>query len=130
MQLKSISGWKKFLFIFALFEIIIVLADFFIAFFYGDILRTSAGMFFGGNDTETFGGLLFIEGAILVGIGAILAAGYSENVIIPYRDPSTAYRVEKISKDRAEFREKQISTGLLLMIIGAPLIILTIFLII
>ena len=128
MQLKSISGWKKFLFLFALFEIIIVLADFFIAFSYGDILRTTAGLFFGGNDIETFGELLFIEGAILLGIGAMLAAGYSENVIFSYRDPSTAYRVEKISKDRGEFREKQISTGFLLMFIGAPLIVLTIFL--
>ena len=130
MQLKSISGWKKVLFMFVLFEMLVIFADFIIAFFYGNTLRTFTPMFFGGNDKETFGSLLFIEGAILVGIGAILAAGYSENVIIPYRDPSTTYRVEKISKDRAEFREKQISTGLLLMLIGAPLIILTIFLII
>ena len=128
MPLKSISGWKKVLFIFVLFEILIIFVDSVIAFFYGVALRTSAGMLFGGNDIETFGSLLFIEGAVLVGIGAILAAGYSENLIVQHRGPSTAYQTEKISKDCAEIREKQISTGILLMLIGAPLIVLTIFL--
>ena len=107
---------------------LVILVDFIVAFLYGVTLRTSAGWLFGNNDTETFGTLLFLEGAILVGIGAIIAAGYSENVIAPVRSPSTPYIAEKISKDRTEFREKQISTGILLMLIGAPLIIIPIFL--
>ena len=127
---KSISGWKKVLIMFAIFEILIILADFIVAFLYGITLRNSAGWLFGRNDTETFGSLLFVEGAILVGIGAIISAGYSENVIAPVRSPSTPYIVEKISKQRAEFREKQISTGTLLMLLGAPLIVITIFLLI
>ena len=113
---------------FAIFEMLIILADFIVASLHGVTLRVSAGWLFGRNDTETFGSLLFIEGAVLVGIGAIIAAGYSENVAAPVRSPSTPYMVEKISKDRAEFREKQISTGILLMLIGAPLIIIPIFL--
>ena len=113
---------------FAIVEMLIVLADYIVAFLYGVTLRASAGWLFGNNDKETFGSLLFLEGVILVGVGALLAAGYSENVIIHHRRPSTAYTVEKISKDRAEFREKQISSGILLMLIGAPLIIITIFL--
>jgi hypothetical protein len=40
--------------------------------------------------------------------------------------PSTPYVVEKLSKQRQEFREKQISTGLLLMLAGLPLIIIAI----
>ena len=113
---------------FAIFEILIILADYIVAFLYGGTLRASAGWLFGNNDKETFGSLLFLEGAILVGIGAIIAAGYSENVIIHHRRPSTAYTVEKISRDRGEFREKQISSGILSILIGAPLIIITIFL--
>ena len=128
MNLRSISGWKKVLILFAIFEILIILADFIVAFLYGIALRTYAGWIFGRNDTETFGSLLFFEGAILVGIGAIIAAGYSENVIVQPSTPSTAYIAEKTSKDRREFREKQISTGILLMLLGAPLIIMTIFL--
>ena len=128
MQLRSILGWKKVLIMFAIFEMLMIIADYIAAFLYGTTLRTYAGWIFGNNDTETFGSLLFLEGAILVGVGALLAAGYSENVIIHHRRPSTAYTVEKISKDRAEFREKQISTGIFLMLIGAPLIIITIFL--
>ncbi|MHA2052834.1 MAG: hypothetical protein ACW99F_04465 [Candidatus Hodarchaeales archaeon] len=130
MQLRSISGWKKVLIMFTIFEMLIILADFIVAFSYGVTLRTSAGWLFGRNDIETFGSLLFFEGAILVGVGAVIAAGYSENVIVHPRRPSTAYIVEKISKDRAEFREKQISTGFLLMLLGAPLIAMTIILII
>ena len=130
MNLRSISGWKKVLILFSIFEILIILADFIVAFLYGIALRTYAGWIFGRNDTETFGSLLFLEGAILVGVGAIMAAGYSEMVIVHHRRPSTAYTVEKISKDRGEFREKQISTGILLILIGAPLIIITIFLVI
>jgi hypothetical protein len=113
---------------FAVFEMLIILTDYIVAFLYGVTLRASAGWLFGRNDVETFGSLLFIEGAILVGVGAIIAAGFSENVAAPVRSPSTAYMVEKISKNRAEHRENQISTGILLMLIGAPLIIVTIFL--
>ena len=113
---------------FAIVEMLIVLADYIAAFLYGVALRASAGWLFGNNDTETFGSLLFLEGAILVGVGAILAAGYSENAAAPVSSPSTAYAVEKISRDRAEHREKQISSGILLILIGAPLIIITIIL--
>lgn len=113
---------------FAIFEMLIIFADFVVAFLYGVALRASLGWGFGRNDIETFGSLLFIEGALLVGVGATVAAGFSENVAAPIRSPSTPYMVEKISKDRAEHREKQISTGILLMLIGAPLIIITIIL--
>ncbi len=95
---------------------------------YGGSLRASAGWLFGRNDIETFGSLLFIEGAMLVGVGATVAAGFSENLAAPVRSPSTPHMVEKISMDRAERREKQISSGILLMLIGAPLLIITIIL--
>jgi len=113
---------------FAVLEMLIIFADFIVAFLYGVSLRASAGWLFGRNDMETFGSLLFIEGAMLVGVGATVAAGFSENVAAPVRGPSTPYMVERISRDRAEHREKQISSGILLMLIGAPLIIITIIL--
>ena len=69
---------------------------------------------------------MFIEGALIIGIGAMLAGGYAEGRIQPAKAPSTAYVSEKLSKQRAEFRENQISTGLLLMLAGLPLIIMSI----
>ena len=128
MPLKSISSWKKFFIFFLVFEVLIIVVDFIVAYNYGLVLRNSADWLFGNNDIETFGSLLFYEGAILVGIGSIFAAGFSENVLVSKKGPSTWIVVEKTSKDYAEFREKQISAGFLLIIIGIPLIIFTIIL--
>lgn len=117
--------------LFAIFDATIILADFVAAFFYGAHLRTYAEWLFGSNDTETFGSLLFIEGALIVGLGALIAAGYSENMEASARgSPRTPYVVEKLSEQRADLRQKQISTGFLLMLVGAPLLIIPILLII
>ena len=131
MQFKFISGWKKFLIILAISEALIILADFLAAFFYGVQLRAYAGWLFGSNDKETFGSLMFLEGAITIGLGAAIAAGFSENRMTPpLNSPSAPVVVEELSEQRAEFREKQISTGFLLMLIGAPLVLITVLLII
>ena len=42
------------------------------------------------------------------------------------RGPAAPYVVDKLSKQRPEFRDKQISTGLLLILTGIPLIIMAI----
>lgn len=130
MQLKFISGWRKFLLILAISEALIIFVDFVAALFYGTTLRAYANWFFGINNKETFGSLLFLEGAITIGLGALIAAGFSENRMILLNVPSTPIAAEKLSKQRSEFRRKQISVGFLLMLIGAPLIVLTILLII
>jgi hypothetical protein len=131
LQLRYISGWKKFLILLAILDTAIILADFVAAFFYGARLRAYANWLFGSNDTETFGSLLFIEAALIIGVGALIAAGYSENMeASPRGSPRTPYVAEKLSEQRAEFREKQISTGFLLMLVGAPLLTIPILLII
>ena len=69
---------------------------------------------------------LFFEGALTIGIGALLAGGFAENKLTPVNSPSTPYSVEKLSKQRAEFRQEQISTGLLLILTGLPIFIMSI----
>jgi len=129
LQFKFISGWKKFLILFAASDVLIILADLVAAFFYGKHLRAYAYWLFGSTDTETFGSILFIGGAIIVGVGAVIAAGFSENMASPPRgSPAIPYIVEKLSEQRAEFRGKQISTGFLLMFVGAPLLVMPILL--
>jgi hypothetical protein len=131
LQWRFISGWKKFLILLAILDTAIILADFVAAFFYGARLRAYADWLFGTTDTETFGSLLFIEAALIIGVGAMLAAGYPENKEASAQgSPRTPYVAEKISEQRAEFREKQISTGFLLMLVGAPLLIIPVLLII
>jgi hypothetical protein len=61
-------------------------------FFYGARLRAYANWLFGTNDTVTFGSLLFIEAALIIGVGAFIAAGYSENMeASPRGSPRTPY---------------------------------------
>jgi hypothetical protein len=126
MQLKNISGWKKVITIMAFFNVLIFAIDLIAVFFYGTQIRLTAPWVFGSDDKTTLGSLLFIEGALIVGTGALLSGGSAEGRIQASKAPSTAYVAEKLSKQRAEFRETQISTGLLLMLTGLPLIIMSV----
>jgi len=103
---------------------IIVLADFVLVVLFGFQFRSSARFIFGSNDKETFLSLLFIEGALISGAGAVVASGMSESKItVPSQSSaSSSYRVEKLLSQRTEQRKKAISTGIFLMLIGAPLL--------
>ena len=126
LQLKNMAVWKKAIIIMAIFNVLIVFLDLIVIFFYGTQIRLTAAWLFGSENKTTLSSLLFIEGALTIGVGALLAGGFAENRIHPPRAPSTPYVVEKLSKQRPEFREEQISTGLLLMLAGVPLVILSI----
>jgi len=126
MRLKNISGWKKAIAIMAFFNVLIFVIDLVAVILYGTQIRLTATWIFGSDDKTTLSSLLFIEGALILGSGALLAGGYAEGRIHASRAPSTPYAAEKLSKQRAEFHENQISTGLLLMLTGLPLIIMSI----
>jgi hypothetical protein len=84
------------------------------------------GWLFGSEEKTILTNLLFIEGALTIGIGALLAGGFAENKLTQTKSPSTPYYVKKLSKQSPEFRQEQISSGLLLMLTGLPLIIMSI----
>ena len=126
LQLKNISGWKKVITIMAFFNVLIFVIDLIAVFLYGTQIRLTAAWLFGSEDKITLSSLLFIEGALIIGTGALLAGGYAEGRMHTPKAPSTPYVAEKLSKQRTEFRENQISTGLLLMLTGLPLIIMSI----
>jgi hypothetical protein len=125
-QLKNISEWKKAITIMAFFNVLILVIDLIAVFLYGTQIRLTATWLFGSDDKTTLSSLLFIEGALIIGSGALLAGGYAEGRMHAPKAPSAPYVAEKLSKQRAEFRENQISTGLLLMLTGLPLIIMSI----
>ena len=110
----------------AFFNVLIFAIDLIAVFLYGTQIRLTAEWIFGSDDKTTLGSLLFIEGALIIGTGALLAGGHAESRLQASKAPSTPYVAEKLSKQRAEFREAQISTGFLLMLTGLPLIIMAI----
>lgn len=125
-HLKKLTGWKRVIAVMAFFNVLIFVIDLIAIFLYGTQIRLAAAWLFGGDDKTTLSSLLFIEGALIIGAGALLAGGFAEGRMHSPKAPSTPYVAEKLSKERAEFRENQISTGLLLMLTGLPLIILSI----
>jgi hypothetical protein len=126
MEWKNLSKWKKAFIVLVIFNVLVVIIDLIVIFLYGSQIIDSMGWLFGNENKTILTNLLFIEGALTIGIGALLAGGYSENKLTPTKSPSTSYSVEKLSKQRMEFRKEQISTGLLIILAGLPLIIMSI----
>lgn len=126
VKLKKISRWKKAIIAILVFNTIVVLIDIVILFFYSPQIKETLAEILGTEDRTILSNFLFFEGALTIGIGALIAGGYAENRLAPTRSPSTPYSIEKLSKQRAEFRQEQISTGLLLVLAGLPLFIMSI----
>jgi len=123
--LRHISGRKNVLFAVLVSEFAIIFVDFVLVFLFGSQFHSYWGYIFGSNDKETLLALFFLEGAVIFGIGALFAAGISETKMASSTNPATSYVLSKISKQREEHREKQISTGFMLMLVGAPLLVIS-----
>jgi len=79
------------------------------------------GWFFGSSGTTILCNLLFLEGAIIFAIGAFLASGITWLLGV-FRYPQGRYYVEeKMGNDIRHSRKKQLSTGILIMVVGAML---------
>lgn len=115
--LKVIIEWKSVLAP----VLVLIPADFVLAFLFGSLIRSSFPFIFGRNDIETFISLAFLEGSVIFGLGAFFASGISERTSVP-ATPADVYRIEKLSLQRSERRKRQISTGVFLMLIGGLLL--------
>ena len=124
--MKNISGWKKVIIIISLFNVLALFINFVLLSFYGIQIKVKLAWILGSEDKIILSNLLFFEGALIIGIGALLAGGFAENRMHRTNVPSTPYVVEKMSKQRSNFRDKQISTGFLLILAGLPLIIMSV----
>jgi len=119
----NISSPKRTAAYFAAFLLAAVILDFVLVTAFGNILSSTASFVFGKTAKENFLSLLFIEGAFLLGIGALLAGGFAENRMIPTSGPKAAYDIEKLSPGRPERRKEQTSVGIALMLVGAVLLL-------
>lgn len=100
----------------------ILLVNLLLSVFWGGQIRANATWIFGSSIKETLIGLLFLEGAIIFGVGSFLASGVVELQIIRPSNPAMPFILRKISSQREEHRQKQVSVGLFLMLVGGPLL--------
>ena len=121
-NLKVIIEWKKILVAVLSPMLVLILADFVLAFLFGSQIRSISPFVFGRNDKETFISLVFLEGGVIFALGAFFASGKTEKITSVPATPADIYKIEKLFPQRPEDREKQISTGILLMLVGGPLL--------
>ena len=120
------SKWKKTIFVTIVFNVLVVFTDIVVLSLFNTQIKVTLTWILGSEDRTILSNLLFIEGALTIGIGALLAGGFAENRLTKILSPSARYSVEKLSKKRGRSRQEQISTGFLLMLAGLPLIIISV----
>ena len=104
---------------------LLLIIDILLAVLGGPFLSERIWFFSGKSTTHMLCDLLFLEGGVIFAAGVFLAAGMSE--LFTGRSPSRLFAAPGSSaEDVAEFRPKQYSKGILLMIAGASLMGLSI----
>jgi hypothetical protein len=104
----------------ALFVAILLIFDVATTKLWSPYLRQNFPIFSGKSETTILSDLLFGEGAIFLGFGALIMAGASKTSVLG-RYPGQYYKEEKMMTDYVESRPRQISAGVLLIIVGAIL---------
>jgi hypothetical protein len=88
-------------------------------------LQQNFEIFSNKSETTLVSDLLFGEGAIILGVGALLAAGTSI-ISMGKQYPGQYYKEKEMTTDYVKSRPSQMRIGVLLMIIGAFLVGLSI----
>ncbi len=120
--MHSISQRKNVILYFSVFLTVTIIVDLVLVYFFGTLLSSWAYIF-GSTFKENFLALLFLEGAVFLGVGALFVGGVLENRMPSTTGPKSAYDAEMLSKDRADRRQQQISVGIMLMVLGGLLIL-------
>jgi len=110
--------WKKLLAAVLISEIAIAAVDIVLVALFGSQLRSFATFVFGNNGAETAASLLFIEGGLVFGAGAVFFSGGVENV-----GGTHPIVLDKRLEQRQQMRGQQRFFGMTLMLVGGPLLI-------
>ncbi len=102
-----------------------ILADFVSVYFFGPQIWSYAGYFFGSDIKTTLVILLFVEGGVIFGVGAVWASGSMETVFQGGNLKTNPYYRGDDWKQRREQTEGQNATGQILMFAGGPLLIVS-----
>ena len=99
----------------------LLIFDFIIVSFSYEYLEAKFIIFHGKSREDIMRDIIFIEGITIFGFGAIIVGGLSENVGGLYHGGFFRGGAVVRPAERKNLREKQISSGILLMIVGVIL---------
>lgn len=99
----------------------LLIFDFIIVSFSYEYLEAKFIIFHGKSREDIMRDIIFLEGITIFGFGAVLVGGLSENVGGLYHGGFFRGGAVVRPTERKDLREKQISFGILLMIVGAIL---------
>ena len=120
--------WKSFLTKFAGLSSIIIVMDLFLVVFLGSQFWSNAAYFFGTDARTTFAVLMFLEGAILLSLGA--GVGVDGRTVF-YGKYGKIYQVDSkdMTKALEEKNEKQNDMGRILIVTGATILVISLLVI-
>ena len=118
-----VSGWGSILTKAALCWAILIALDAALAYTYGPQLWSRASYFFGTNVEATIGIFMFIEGAVILAAGLVWASGSMETVFQGSNLNTNPYFRKDDWAQRREQTEKQNIAGKILILVGAPILI-------
>ena len=99
----------------------LLILDFIVVSFSYEYLEAKFIIFHGKSREDIMRDIIFLEGIIIFGFGAIIVGGLSENVGGLYHGGFFRGGAALRPAERKNLREKQISSGILLMIVGVIL---------
>jgi hypothetical protein len=108
--------------------VVLILADFVLAFLFGSKIRSSSPFAFGTNDEDTLISLLFLEGGVIFGLGGFFASGIADTRATTQTNARDVYGIEKPVTMVAEQKKKLVSAGTVFMLIGGQLLAISFFL--
>ena len=104
-MMKGFSKWRNVLIRASIFGIAVILADLILVFFFGSQIWLHAGYLFGNDARITLSVLLFIEGGVLLAMGALWASGSMDKVYYGkyFKTPASLSREDwELRKEQAE----------------------------
>ncbi len=123
------SGWKKILFKASITAIILFIANLFVVYLMGPTIWLYAGYFLGNSLQATLSVLLFVEGIIILSLGAVWISGAMETRFDGSNIMTNPYRRQEQFKQRSEMLEQENTSGKVMILTGAPILIVSIILV-
>jgi hypothetical protein len=108
--------------------LVLILANFFLAFLFGDQIRSTSPFAFGTDDKDTFISLVFLEGGVVFGLGAFLASGIQDIRETGQTNARNVLGTERTVSQVPRQKKKLMSAGTFLMLVGSHLLAISVFL--
>jgi hypothetical protein len=122
---KGSSKWRGVLVRACFFWSLVILVDLVLVYFFGSQIWSYAGYLFGNDARITLSVLLFIEGGVLVAMGALWASGSMNNVYYGKYGKTSASLTKEDWEQRKEQTENPSNVVKILMLVGGLLLIVS-----